>query len=155
MIKYLDQVTCSKFPSPHPTLPTLIALAFGRITGDLVEHLHAEGHTDLQLSHFMTVLRFVSADGVRQAHIARDAGVTPQAVSLAVVDLEKRGYVERVPDPADGRAWLVRWSARGREAALSVEHWFAELEDGWRQTLGDDAVGGARATLALVAGGDR
>ena len=34
-----------------------------------------------------------------------------------VDDLEARGYVRRVPDPADARAKLVRLTARGRRAA--------------------------------------
>jgi DNA-binding MarR family transcriptional regulator len=35
-------------------------------------------------------------------------------VSRAVSGLQERGYVERVPDPQDGRGWLVRLTAAGR-----------------------------------------
>ena len=40
-------------------------------------------------------------------------GVTQQAASKAVADLERRGYVERTADPDDARARLVRLTARG------------------------------------------
>ena len=42
--------------------------------------------------------------------------------SEATADLERRGYVERVPDPDDGRVKIIRLTERGREAqAIGVD----------------------------------
>jgi DNA-binding MarR family transcriptional regulator len=50
--------------------------------------------------------------------------------------LEGRGYVERVPDPTDGRARLVRLTPRGRDAALAAHAVFTGVEERWKRTLG-------------------
>ena len=41
--------------------------------------------------------------------------MTKQSMAQLVAHLERHGYVERIPDPADGRAKLVRATERGRE----------------------------------------
>ena len=47
--------------------------------------------------------------------LADRARMTKQSMTELVAHLERHGYVERVPDPADGRAKLVRATGRGRE----------------------------------------
>ena len=42
--------------------------------------------------------------------------MTKQSVGEVTSDLEQRGYVERVPDPSDGRAKIIRLTERGHEA---------------------------------------
>jgi DNA-binding MarR family transcriptional regulator len=42
--------------------------------------------------------------------------VSKQAVSQALADLERRGFVEMVADPGDGRARLVRLTPSGLAA---------------------------------------
>ena len=131
-------------------LHALIALAFDRLAADLLKHWHESGHESLTLSHFLNVLRFVSIDGVRPARMAEQAGVSQQAISLLIKELSELGYVERGPDPTDRRAQVVRWSRKGETAARQTERWFAERELAWRASLGDRAVDGAMATLALI-----
>jgi len=46
-----------------------------------------------------------------------------------VAHLEAHGYVERVPDPADRRAKLVRTTARGRAVFAIVREFVAELDE--------------------------
>jgi len=47
--------------------------------------------------------------GTRPTEIARRVGISKQAVGQLVADLEAMGVVERVPDPSDRRARLVRF----------------------------------------------
>ncbi len=72
-----------------------------------------------------TVLTLLPLDGARITDLARAAGITKQAMALTVGDLEKFGYVERLPDPSDGRAKIVRLSQSGlgmlRDAQDAVE----------------------------------
>ena len=51
--------------------------------------------------------------GTRLTALAESAGMSKQAMGQLVDDLERLGYVERVPDPADGRAKIVRLTRRG------------------------------------------
>jgi DNA-binding MarR family transcriptional regulator len=49
--------------------------------------------------------------------------------------LEERGYVERVPDPADGRARIVRLTAKGH-AMNDMAHMVAhQIEAEWDHLL--------------------
>ena len=45
------------------------------------------------------------------SELARRAQITKQSMSELVAHLERHGYVERVPDPDDRRAKLVRATA--------------------------------------------
>jgi DNA-binding MarR family transcriptional regulator len=54
-----------------------------------------------------------------------------------VAHLERNGYVERVPDPGDRRAKLVRATARGAEVYAIARAFVAELEEEWSERLGE------------------
>ncbi len=65
-----------------------------------------------RLSHTQ-VLPHLDAVGVRPTVIARRLGISKQAVGVLLGEMEELGVVERLPDPSDRRAHLVRFSARG------------------------------------------
>jgi len=55
--------------------------------------------------------------------------------SELVDDLQQLGYLERRPDPSDGRAKLIVPTARGRELLDAAGLAVAEIEQRWRQQL--------------------
>src|SRR4051794_17536806 len=73
----------------------------------------AAGHADLRPPHF-PVLEYIDHErGSRITDLARHAAISVQAMGELVDYLEDRGYVERAPDPSNGRAKLVRLTERG------------------------------------------
>ena len=52
----------------------------------------------------------------RARDLACSEGLDASTVSRRLAQMEERGYVERVPDPADRRAGLVRVTDAGRSA---------------------------------------
>ena len=62
--------------------------------------------------------------------------MTKQSMAELVAHLERHGYVERVPDPADRRAKLVRPTARGRELYATAREVILEIEREWTARLG-------------------
>jgi DNA-binding MarR family transcriptional regulator len=60
------------------------------------------------------------------------------------------GYAERVVDPGDARARRVQLSARGRALLVDVEEIWAQLEEGWSQTLGGARLEELRGDLETV-----
>lgn len=61
--------------------------------------------------------------GTRLTELARRLGISKQAVGQLVDELEQMGAIERVPDPADGRAKLIRFSRRpGRSLLDGLRH---------------------------------
>lgn len=92
-----------------------------------------QGHKGLKMS-FATVLSRVGFAGSRVIDIAEQHGMTKQAVSQIANELEQLGYIQRVPDPADGRAKNIVFTEKGRRlirdstaAVHDVEHEFAAL----------------------------
>ena len=64
-----------------------------------------------------------------------------------VDDLERLGYVERVPDPHDRRAVLIRPTERGRAEVRAARKVISELERQWARTVGEDRLATLIETL--------
>ena len=74
---------------------------------------------------FASLLLLVDVAGARPSTLAQRAGITKQAVSQLVRELEARDYVERVRDPTDTRAKIVRLTENGvalRAACAGAQH---------------------------------
>jgi DNA-binding MarR family transcriptional regulator len=64
----------------------------------------------------MILITLGGQDGVlRASAIQRAMGITAGGVTRRLDNMEAAGLVERLPDPNDGRAWLVRMTDKGRE----------------------------------------
>ena len=88
--------------------------------------------------------------GMRAKAIAGRLSVTPASVSDTLVTLEARGWIERRPDPDDGRAALVRLTRAGRRLAERLRsplHGMGALLEGLDEP---DLAALLRATQLLV-----
>jgi DNA-binding MarR family transcriptional regulator len=74
--------------------------------------------------------------GTRVIALAERAHVTKQSMAELVAHLEWLGYVERVPDPSDRRAKLVRATPRGKQLYAIAREVVAEIEAEWTSRLG-------------------
>jgi DNA-binding MarR family transcriptional regulator len=86
------------------------------------------GAPALRPSH-TTLFPHIDLEGTRLTTLAVRLGITKQGVGQLVQDLERLGVVERTPDPSDGRAKLVRFTARGRRGLMHGLGVLRELED--------------------------
>jgi DNA-binding MarR family transcriptional regulator len=92
----------------------------------------------------------IADDGTRLTELAERAQVTKQTASLLVAALEREGLVERVPDPDDGRARLIRLSARGRQAAQRAMEVVIGVEREWAEHLGPELTDRLREGLVRL-----
>ncbi len=88
--------------------------------------------------------------GTRITDIASRLGISKQAVSQLVDDLEQRGTLERTPDPLDGRAKLVTYSKRGRLEILEGLTLLNQIEKELEQALGRRKMHVFRKTLSEI-----
>jgi DNA-binding MarR family transcriptional regulator len=72
------------------------------------------GHTGLQPAH-TAVIANLSLEGTRLTELARRASISKQGMGQLVDEVQRLGYVQRVPDPTDSRAKIVRFTERGRQ----------------------------------------
>jgi DNA-binding MarR family transcriptional regulator len=96
------------------------------------------------------LLQRVAEQGNRLTDLAAQAQVTKQTAGELVDQLQRRGYVERVADPTDGRARLVRLGPRGRAAAALAAPVVATVEAEWAAHLGPEAMAALRSALTRL-----
>jgi DNA-binding MarR family transcriptional regulator len=99
----------------------------------------AAGVTDITLAQARVAAR-IGPDGTRVSELAAQARVTKQSAAFLVEQLEATGYVERVPDPADGRARLVRLTARADKVVMAADTEVERVLDEWAEHVGADRL---------------
>jgi DNA-binding MarR family transcriptional regulator len=133
------------------SLSTLIGIA-DRVIADTVDGaLAAAGFSDLRRAHG-PVFEMLDAEGSRITDLARRARMTKQGMGQLVSDLESLGYVERRPDPVDGRAKLVALTAKGEAAVAAAVSALGALEESWVEHIGAQRAAVLHAALSDVCG---
>ena len=82
------------------------------------------------------VFQRVAQDGSRLTDLADQAQMSKQSAGVLVDQLERLGYVRRVPDPTDGRARLIVIEERGRRAVEVAKATRDEILAEWKEYLG-------------------
>ncbi|GAB2609137.1 MarR family winged helix-turn-helix transcriptional regulator [Pseudactinotalea suaedae] len=104
----------------------------------------------LSLAHSRNVLRHLGDGPQRASNLVELSGVTKQAISQQIVQLERVGLVRTEPDPADQRARLVVLTERGGRAMELVRKTFRDIEEDWGRHLGDGELAALRDRLGAL-----
>ena len=129
---------------PRP-LPALLAQVKNVAVKTMFTRMADAGFPDVREGHGC-VFGFIDLEhGSRLTDLAERSGLTKQAVGEAVAELERKGYAERVPDPVDGRAKIIRLTDRGMEACLTGRRLFAEIEGEWAERYGEQRIADMRS----------
>jgi DNA-binding MarR family transcriptional regulator len=115
--------------------------------------LAQNGFGDVAPSH-SALLRNLGEDGSRPSDLAAHAGVTRQAVTKLVDELERLDLVRRDPDPDDGRGVIVRYTDRGRAVLAIARKRMLALERDYAAQVGADRWAEVRSTLETLFGDD-
>ena len=129
-------------------LATLMFVSYRAMDERVLQAMREAGY-DVTVAQARLAQR-IADDGSRLTELAERAQVTKQTASLLVAALEREGLVERVPDPADGRARLIRLSARGREAATHAMEVVLGVEREWVEHLGPELAAQLREALTSL-----
>jgi DNA-binding MarR family transcriptional regulator len=117
-----------------------------RIHGELV----AAGFDDVR-PRDLAVLQWPGPEGMRATDIAANARMSKQAVKPLIDHLEARGYLERIPDPADHRAQRIHTTERGNQLIAAAATIITNIEDEIASQLGRDKHARLRAILDELA----
>jgi DNA-binding MarR family transcriptional regulator len=118
-----------------PNVGVLMFVAHRAMEERVLAALRLAGFDDVTLAQGRVAAR-IGDGGTRLTDLAQMAQVTKQTAGFLVDRLADAGYVERVPDPTDARARLVRIAARGRVAQECAARAVAEVEAEWEAHLG-------------------
>lgn len=107
------------------------------VDDDIQRRIERLGYGDVRPGH-LAVLLNLDRSGAQSAELARRADITKQSMAELVRDLEKLDYVERRPDPDDGRARLVQPTGRGLMLIAHARQAVGEVESDAARRIGRD-----------------
>jgi DNA-binding MarR family transcriptional regulator len=97
----------------HANVGRLLNNAVRRFEARVLELMSASGHAETRITH-VNVTRNLDVDGTRLTDLARRASMSKQAMSELVDQCTALGLVDRVTDPGDRRARIVKFTPAGR-----------------------------------------
>lgn len=120
-----------------PMIGALLRMPWERVVRHMLEQLHAQGFEDVEMAH-MNLLLYPGPQGARPSELAAQRGISKQAANYLLGQLEALGYLERRPDPADGRSKRIALTDRGERAAYTIRDAVSDIEREWEALLGQD-----------------
>ena len=105
------------------------------MNAEMTRRIRALGHDGFQ-PHFTTLLGHIDTEGTSVTTLAARVGTSRQAVSQIARTIENAGIVERSPDPADGRAVILRHTDAGRRLLLDAIDVMSSIEDEYSGLIG-------------------
>lgn len=124
----------------------LLFLPYRAMEARVFDGLAAAGFDDFTPAQ-ARVFQRIGRGGSRLTDLAAQAGITKQSAGFLVDQLERAGYVERAPDPVDGRARLVRVAERGARSVEVSRRIVEQVEAEWTAHIGARRMAQLRHTL--------
>lgn len=134
----------------RPYTQSLLLFAYQASARELTEHLHRHRHAAIRPKHG-AVFANIDPEGTRASVLAQRAGMGKAAMGELIDELERRGYVERRPDPSDRRAKLVLPTSAALEVTRLVHDFNRRMEARYRRKLGAQAYDSLRRSLETLA----
>jgi len=139
------------FDPAQADLPLAALFAGWAMADEVSAALAADGFDDVRFADGVVFQHLVGGP-IAVGELAERMGVSQQAASKAVADLERRGYVSRQRDPADARLRRVTLTDRGVAVIEAARHHRAALAERLAQRLGPRRAESARRLLVDVLG---
>ena len=124
----------------------LMYIASRSAANRIFEALQERGFDDATIAQSRLMMG-IDPDGTRLSVLAERAQIAKQTATALVDKLERAGYVERVADPTDGRARLVRMTARAKSVISYARAEEERIEEEWRAHLGAERMQQLREAL--------
>ena len=124
-------------PADRHAIGQLLVRLLSEFRRELSEPMAESGYGDIRRPH-LQIWGNIGSDGKRLTDLAARAELSLSAASELVNELEDLGYLERVPDPSDGRAKLIVPTQRGHQALAAAGVRVAEIEQHWGNLVGVD-----------------
>ena len=124
----------------HVIFSQLLRRPYEALLMRLHTELAAAGYADTYPSWGTNLFHHLREGGLRLTELAERTHTTKQALLYTINQLEAAGYVERVADPTDGRAKIIRLTQRGWEGRRVADEIIAGIEHECVQELGEERM---------------
>ena len=136
-------------PFGAPLIGALLRMPVDTVRAHMLRRLHERGFDDLDAAH-LTVLQYPGPQGLRPSELAERLRMSKQAVNYKLGELERLGYLERMPDAEDRRSRRIVLTERGEAIAHTIREAVAEMEEEWSRKLGAKEFAQLRALLVKL-----
>jgi DNA-binding MarR family transcriptional regulator len=136
---------------PGPALALLLLGGWRRLVDEAVVELDARGFGDVRPTHDFA-MRAIDSGAVSASELGRRMSITKQAAAKVIDTLMERGWVDREPDPDDGRRKRLTVTEDGRAVMAEGERIFNGVRARLGERVGADRLRDLEETLALLVG---
>jgi DNA-binding MarR family transcriptional regulator len=135
--------------SPPLPIGQLLGRMLRSFRRDLYRRAQEAGYHDIREAH-LQVFGAIDWGGTRLTELAARANMTRPSMIELVDELEDMGYLERRPDPSDGRAKLIRLTHKGRRILAEALRAVEDMERGYAEAVGAERFDALVATLQAL-----
>jgi len=135
-----DLTAIEKSSQEHVIFSQLLRRPYEALLMKIHAELAAAGFADSYPSWGTNIFHYLREGGLRLTELAERTHTTKQAMRYTINQLEAAGYVERVPDPTDGRAKIIRLTERGWKLRRVGDEIIASLEEECVRQLGEERM---------------
>jgi DNA-binding MarR family transcriptional regulator len=134
---------------PDPMIGVHLFEAYRELEKRAYDAVVTAGYHDITVAQARIAAR-IGPEGTRLSELAEQARVTKQTAGHLVDQLERSGYVERVPDPTDGRARLVRLTPLAEQLVPIANAEVSRALGEWEARLGPRRMREFADSLAVL-----
>lgn len=127
----------------------LLGRAHRAMRADMLGEAHRRGYSFIRQAH-NDVFATLPLGGARASDMAARAGITRQSMGEIVRELVELDLLEMQPDPSDGRAKVVTFTARGREFTRGGLEHIVDVERRLADEFGEEDLETTRRVLEGV-----
>jgi DNA-binding MarR family transcriptional regulator len=161
-VRHIDKLACPSWLVYHGPVTSdsepvdlgiLLALAYQGFVRELRAALAQQGFQDLGRSDGY-VFRALGQRPMTVSDLAARLEISKQGAGQIIDDMERRGYIQRRPDPGDGRSRLLYLSPRGSAALAAAHDLHQRYEERLIRRHGREAVLLLREVVTTMSGGE-
>ena len=131
-------------------LGRLLSKSYRFMSGLAAEYMGQMGYTDLRVGHIVLMVH-IDIDGISINELAAKAGVSKQAMSKAVKELQEMGYVNVEKHPKDARSIKVKITAKGVDFLYALKNCVIFIESEFSNIIGDQKFTQLKDILGEIA----
>jgi DNA-binding MarR family transcriptional regulator len=129
-------------------------LSLSRLLRAMVDDLHSglarAGYPRLRAGHGYLFMA-IAAEPKTAIALARELGISKQAIAQLLEVLLEERYVERRTNPDDRREQLIRLTAKGRAVTRKAARILDEIEQRWAMEVGGDTLARLQEAAQTIA----
>ena len=133
-------------PSQGAELALLLLGGFHSMTDEVIAELAERGHPGVRPVHEFA-LRAIDGGADTASELGRRLSVSKQAAAKTIAAIQRLGYVEIEPDPADGRRRRIQVTSRGRDMMAIGSALFDDVRKRWAAQIGAQQLDALEAHL--------